>query len=142
MGIFSKADQESRVTFEAREQKLSDIRNYFREILSGTVFNQKELTSILLAIEEACTNVIRHAYLYGPGEIHIKTTLSSDKAIFELEDSGRAFDFDATVTPDLERYVETGRKGGLGLYLIRKIMDDVSYFLNVWFKNSQSVWIS
>jgi len=127
MGIFSKAVQESRVTFEAKEEKLSDIRNYFREILSGTVFNQKELTSILLAIEEACTNVIRHAYLYGPGEIHIKTTLSSDKAIFELEDSGRAFDFDATVTPDLERYVETGRKGGLGLYLIRKIMDDVSY---------------
>jgi serine phosphatase RsbU (regulator of sigma subunit)/anti-sigma regulatory factor (Ser/Thr protein kinase)/methyl-accepting chemotaxis protein/transposase len=127
MGIFSKAIQESRVTFEAKEEKLSDIRNYFREILSGTVFNQKELTSILLAIEEACTNVIRHAYLYGPGEIQIKTTLSSDKAIFELEDSGRAFDFDATVTPDLERYVETGRKGGLGLYLIRKIMDDVSY---------------
>jgi len=41
--------------------------------------------------------------------------------------AGRAFDFDSSGTPDLDRYVETSRKGGLGLYLIRKIMDEVNY---------------
>ncbi len=114
--------------FDAREEQLSEIREYILMCLEGTAFNQKELTSILLVIEEACTNVIRHAYLYGPGKIRIEVSLTYDKVEFQIIDSGRAFDFDAAGTPDLDRYVETSRKGGLGLYLIRKIMDEVQYF--------------
>ena len=127
MGLFSKTIKESQFSFAASEDKLSEIRDYVRDTLQGTPFGQKELTGILLAIEEACTNVIRHAYLYGPGSIRLKISLSREKAMFEIIDTGRAFDFNSTETPDLDRYVETSRKGGLGLYLIRKIMDEVDY---------------
>ncbi len=128
MGLFSKAVKESQFSFNAKEEKLNEIKDYVRDTLDDTPFSEKELTGILLAIEEACTNVIRHAYLYAPGgTIRLKITLSSDRAIFEIIDTGRAFDFDSSGTPDLDRYVETSRKGGLGLYLIRKIMDDVDY---------------
>jgi serine phosphatase RsbU (regulator of sigma subunit)/anti-sigma regulatory factor (Ser/Thr protein kinase)/transposase len=127
MSIFSRVIKESQFSFEAKEERLSEIRDYVKEILEGIDFSQKELNGILLAIEEACTNVIRHAYLYGPGTIRIKSVITTGKVVFEIIDTGRAFDFDSSGTPDLDRYVETSRKGGLGLYLIRKIMDEVNY---------------
>jgi serine phosphatase RsbU (regulator of sigma subunit)/anti-sigma regulatory factor (Ser/Thr protein kinase)/transposase len=127
MGIFTKESRELEFSFDAKEEKLSEIRECVRYNLEGTAFRERELTGILLAIEEACTNVIRHAYLYAPGTIGLKMRILSDRAVFVITDNGRAFDFDAADEPDLDRYVETSRKGGLGLYLIRKIMDSVEY---------------
>jgi len=72
--------------------------------------------------------VIRHAYLYGPGTIRIKISMHPGRVIFSVFDHGRKFEFDNADTPDLGRYVKTGRKGGLGLYLVRKMMDSVTYY--------------
>jgi len=127
MGIFSRVIKESQFSFEAKEERLSEIKDYVKEVIDTIDFSPKEMNGILLAIEEACTNVIRHAYLYGQGTIRIKSVITSGKVVFEIIDNGRAFDFDSSGTPDLDRYVETSRKGGLGLYLIRKIMDEVNY---------------
>jgi len=116
------------MTFPAAEDQLEDIRSSVRNVLSESELSQKAINSVLLAIEEACTNVIRHAYLYGPGSIRIRIRLRQDKVIFSIYDRGRKFDFGHSEVPDLDRYVRTGRKGGLGLYLIRKMMDSVEYF--------------
>ena len=125
--MFRKPIKESLVTFPAEESQLREIKSYVESVCLETTLSRKEVDSILLAVEEACTNVIRHAYLYGSGTIRIKITTEKDRIIFTIIDTGRTFDFDASGSPDLDRYVETGRKGGLGIYLIRKVMDDVSY---------------
>ncbi|HBC45695.1 MAG TPA: hypothetical protein DCZ43_01475, partial [candidate division Zixibacteria bacterium] len=116
------------MTFPAAEDQLEDIRSNIRNVLSEASLSDKSVNSVLLAIEEACTNVIRHAYLYGPGVIRVKVKLYPDRVVFSIFDRGRKFDFDHSEVPDLDRYVRTGRKGGLGLYLIRKMMDSVDYF--------------
>lgn len=116
------------MTFPAAEGQLEDIRSSIRNVLGETSLSSKDLNSVLLAIEEACTNVIRHAYLYGPGAIRIKVKIFPDRVVFSIFDKGRKFDFDHSEVPDLDRYIRTGRKGGLGLYLIRKMMDSVQYF--------------
>jgi serine phosphatase RsbU (regulator of sigma subunit)/anti-sigma regulatory factor (Ser/Thr protein kinase)/transposase-like protein len=116
------------MTFPAAEGQLEDIRSSIRNVLSESELSDKAINSVLLAIEEACTNVVRHAYLYGPGSIRIKIKLYADRVVFSIFDRGRKFDFDHSEVPDLDRYVRTGRKGGLGLYLIRKMMDSVDYF--------------
>jgi serine phosphatase RsbU (regulator of sigma subunit)/anti-sigma regulatory factor (Ser/Thr protein kinase)/transposase-like protein len=116
------------MTFPASEDQLEDIRSSVHNILAESSLSNKSINSVLLAIEQACTNVIRHAYLYGPGSIRIKIKLYHDRVIFSIFDKGRKFDFDHSEVPDLDRYVRTGRKGGLGLYLIRKMMDSVEYF--------------
>ena len=116
------------MTFPAAEDQLEDIRSSVRNVLSESPLSQKAVNSVLLAIEEACTNVIRHAYLYGPGSIRIRIRLHQDRVVFSIYDRGRKFDFGHSEVPDLDRYVRTGRKGGLGLYLIRKMMDSVEYF--------------
>jgi len=116
------------MTFPAAEDQLEDIRSSIRNVLSESDLAPKSINSVLLAIEEACTNVIRHAYLYGPGSIRIRVRLYQDRVIFSIFDRGRQFEFNQTDVPDLHRYVRTGRKGGLGIYLIRKMMDSVEYF--------------
>lgn len=116
------------MSFVAQENMLPDIRSSIDDTVKDLNLSTKEKNGILLAIEEACTNVIRHAYLYGPGTIRIKVKILPTRVTFSIFDKGRRFDFNRTETPDLERYVKTGRKGGLGLYLIRKMMDTVDYY--------------
>jgi serine phosphatase RsbU (regulator of sigma subunit)/anti-sigma regulatory factor (Ser/Thr protein kinase)/transposase-like protein len=116
------------MTFPAEESQLEDIRSSIQNALAESELAPKAVNSVLLAVEEACTNVIRHAYLYGPGSIRIKAKVYHDRVIFSIFDRGRRFDFDHSDIPDLDRYIRTGRKGGLGLYLIRKMMDSVEYF--------------
>lgn len=113
--------------FEAEESQLDGIRRFVIESCRGSDLTSKDVNGVLLAIEEACTNVIRHAYLYAKGTIRIHIALAGDQVTFSIYDRGRSFDFDRAGVPDLGRYVETGRKGGLGIYLIRKIMDEVDY---------------
>lgn len=115
------------MTFPAAEGQLEDIRSSVQNVLAESNLSPKSTNGVLLAIEEACTNVIRHAYLYGPGSIRLKIKVYQDRVVFSIFDRGRKFDFDHSEVPDLDRYVRTGRKGGLGLYLIRKMMDSVDY---------------
>lgn len=116
------------MSFAADEAMLPDIRRSVNDAINDLNLTANEKNGINLAIEEACTNVIRHAYLYGPGTIRLKIKIFPDKLAFSIFDKGRRFDFNRTDTPDLDRYVKTGRKGGLGLYIIRKMMDDVDYY--------------
>ena len=122
-----KPQKEIFMSFPAEESQLEDIRRSVRNVLTESDLSLKDINGLLLAIEEACTNVVRHAYLYGPGTIRIKVTLYPGRVKFSIFDKGRAFDYDHSDTPDLDRYIKTGRKGGLGLYLIRKMMDNVEY---------------
>jgi serine phosphatase RsbU (regulator of sigma subunit)/anti-sigma regulatory factor (Ser/Thr protein kinase)/transposase len=116
------------MSFAADEKMLEDIRRSIGEAIADVNLSDKERNSVLLAIEEGCTNVIRHAYLYGPGTIRIKIKKQPNQVTFSIFDKGRRFDFNRANTPDLDRYVKTGRKGGLGLYLIRRMMNSVDYF--------------
>lgn len=115
------------MSFVADENMLEDIRRSVNDAIVDVNIGNRERNGILLAIEEACTNVIRHAYLYGPGTIRIKIKIFPSKVVFSIFDKGRRFDFNRDDSLNLDRYVKTGRKGGLGLYLIRKIMDSVDY---------------
>ena len=123
-----KPQKEIFMSFPAEEGQLEDIRKSIQNVLSESDLSTKDINSVLLGIEEACTNVIRHAYLYGPGTLRIKVAFHPGRVVFSIFDKGRRFDYDHSETPDLDRYIKTGRKGGLGLYLIRKMMDSVEYY--------------
>jgi len=123
-----KTVKEVFMSFPADEGQLEDIRSSVKNVLHDSDLTLKDINSVLLAIEEVCTNVIRHAYLYAPGTIKIKIAIHPGRVVFSVFDRGRKFDYDHSETPDLGRYIKTGRKGGLGLYLIRKMMDSVSYY--------------
>ncbi len=125
--MFRKPVREINAEFRATESSLPAIRTLIRETFINAGFARKEVHAVNLAIEEGVTNIIRHAYLYEEGVIRFRIVIYRKRIIISLIDTGRSFQPDGGSKLDLEKLVESGRKGGLGFYMIRKIMDSVEY---------------
>jgi serine/threonine-protein kinase RsbW len=83
---------------------------------------------VQLAVDEACANIIEHAYGgEGNGDIECTCRIDPDKLTMVLRDSGRPFDPASVPEPDLSCGIEERQARGLGLYLLRKLMDEVRF---------------
>lgn len=80
-----------------------------------------------LAVDEACTNVVEHAYEGRGGEIEVTMEAEGDRVCATVRDWGAAFDPDAVPIPDVNAPLEKRALGGLGLFLIRQLMDHVEF---------------
>ncbi|MEA3297756.1 MAG: ATP-binding protein, partial [candidate division Zixibacteria bacterium] len=125
--MFRHSVKEINAEFSAEDKYLQSIQRTVRESCVAAGMSGKDTSAVLLATEEAATNIIRHAYLYEKGIIRLRIVIYSKLVVFSLIDFGRSFQAEKTGTLDLKRLVESGRKGGLGFYMIRKIMDSVEY---------------
>lgn len=123
----SRVLKESTAFFKAKPEELEAVRRFMLAALWELSLSTKEQSALWLAVEEAATNVIRHAYLYSQGPLRLTVRTAGDYVEFSLHDQGRRLEINEGERLDLSRLVETGRKGGLGLYLIEKIMDEVGY---------------
>jgi len=123
----SRLLKESTAFFKAKSDELEPMRKFLLTAIWELNLPAKEQSALWLAVEEAATNVIRHSYLYGEGTIRLTVRFSKDFVELSFFDCGRRLDIREGERLNLSRLVETGRKGGLGLYLIEKIMDEVSY---------------
>lgn len=83
--------------------------------------------AVRLAAEEAFTNLVRHGYREGPGPIRSALELFDARIILTLVDRAPSFDPDTAPRPNLEAQAEERDEGGLGLHLIRELMDEVHY---------------
>jgi len=125
--MFRRPVKEVNAEFIAEEKYLDSIQRTVRESCVAAGLPRKDVNAVLLAIEEGATNIIRHAYLYEKGTIRLRIVIYKRLIVFSLIDNGRSFQPDGAGRIDLERLVESGRKGGLGFYMIQKIMDSVEY---------------
>ena len=81
-----------------------------------------------LALDEIITNIVLHGYEdEDDHRIRLSLDLRDDRLTIEVEDDGRAFDPLSVAPPDLEQAVEERAIGGLGLHIVRSIMDGVEY---------------
>jgi len=81
-----------------------------------------------VALDEALSNVIAHGYDgQAAGEIIISLSYEADELRVEIEDDGRAFDPLQAPPPDLDASLQDRKVGGLGVHLMRSLMDQVSY---------------
>jgi len=86
------------------------------------------MTDIELGLEEALVNIFQYAYPEGGGEVEISCRIDEGrKFIIEISDAGIPFDVLSVAEPDLSLALEDRQIGGLGVLLIRKLMDDVTY---------------
>ncbi|MFT8322563.1 MAG: anti-sigma B factor RsbW [Bacillus sp. (in: firmicutes)] len=123
--------------FEYIEMKIPSKPEYvgiIRLTLSGIAsrmgFTYDEIEDLKIATSEACTNAVQHAYKNKEaGEVLIGFRLFNDRLEVVVADNGKSFDFQSA-TKDLGPYehndsIEFLREGGLGLYLIETLMDEV-----------------
>jgi sigma-B regulation protein RsbU (phosphoserine phosphatase) len=108
----------------ARPAELKGIRNAVRDCLEGCGCSAKTTADIVLAIDEACQNIIRHAYDGGPDDrIELEIDRDGDQLIFRLIDFAPRID-PAKVRP---RDLDDVRPGGLGTHFIRNVMDETEF---------------
>ncbi|MEZ5359404.1 MAG: SpoIIE family protein phosphatase [Candidatus Zixiibacteriota bacterium] len=126
--MFRKPIREIVAAFPAQESQLVGMRKTVEEICLQANLTSKEINNIVLAIEEGATNIIRHAYMFNEGEVRLKVEMFKHSITFSLFDTGKSFQPPDKSKLDLKKMASTGRKGGLGFYLINKVMDRVEYY--------------
>ncbi len=137
--MFRRPIKEINAEFKAEEKYLDSIHRTVRESCIAASMNKKEIAAVLLAIEEGATNIIRHAYLYEKGLMRVRIVIYKKLVVFSLIDYGRSFQPDNSGKVDLQKLVESGRKGGLGFYMIQKIMDSVEYISTASFNELRMI---
>jgi serine/threonine-protein kinase RsbW len=95
--------------------------------------NEKDIFDVQLAVDEALTNIIEHAYAgINGGKITVQCRLSESKKEFivKLKDSGKPFDPQTVASPDTDAKLEERKVGGLGIYFMKQLMQTVKYAIN------------
>lgn len=119
---------EKELLVKSTTDNLAVIRDFVKSAANQSGFSEDTSGKIILAVDEACTNIIKHAYKYSPeGNIFIKIKFNDPKFSISITDEGSHFDPKIVPEPDLQEYYKQKRVGGLGMFLIKKLMDEVNY---------------
>lgn len=108
--------------------KLPQIMQTVADAMNASGFAPNEVFEVQLAVEEACTNIIRHAYEGRTGFIYISILTEEDDLKILIEDDGPPFD--PTEHTNMHRRAQDdieGPVGGWGIGLIRAVMDEMTY---------------
>jgi serine/threonine-protein kinase RsbW len=128
--------QKYRLRIPSLTDNLQIIREFVVKIADKAGFNQETQEQIVLAVDEACTNVIKHAYKYNAKKtIEIVLYIDLEKMKIIISDKGTGFDISKVKEPDLKKYIKESRHNGLGIYLMRTLMDEVNYIFKPGTKN-------
>ncbi len=108
--------------------EIFQIKNFVQKVCDAAGYLTGDANIVKLAVEEVCTNVTRHAYQNREdGKVSLEMGIGSRDLRIKITDYGRSFDFESVRNPDLNQYIEIGKKGGLGILFIKRIMSRVSY---------------
>ncbi len=112
------------LTVPSQTKYLYVVRSAVYPVVIGAGFSKKEAGRIILALDEACSNIIRHAYGGDPGgTISLAASVLPDELRFEIRDTGKRVDV-SLIAP---RKLEEVRPGGLGTHFISTVFDSVHY---------------
>ncbi|HEV8128585.1 MAG TPA: ATP-binding protein, partial [Candidatus Eisenbacteria bacterium] len=111
----------------AEERHLTEIRDFVQDAGEKLLIPNHVLANTKLAVDEACTNVVKHGYRESSGTIEVAITGNGREFTISIKDHGIPFDLRNVQSPDLTIYVENRKRGGLGVFLINQLMDDVRY---------------
>lgn len=115
-------------TFAGNYQNLAAIGEFVVKTATDEGFSSKEIYAIQTAVDEACANIIDHAYKgENLGEIKIAITSFTDRIEIFIEDTGESFDPDEVPAPDITSLLEVRKERGLGVFFIRKLMDEATF---------------
>ena len=123
-------DMKRRLVIPNDTKYLNTVRDFVVEVVASSAFPKIDMGRIVLAVDEAVTNIIEHAYTSSrEGEVDIQLELQANATKFEavIHDSGIHFDPTDIPSPNMDDHVAAAKKKGLGIFLMRQIMDIVEY---------------
>ena len=109
------------------KSKLGEIREFLQRVLSENSIPEVTVNTLVLAVDEVCANLIIHSHNCNPDEqIELKVNVNGQSEItFDIIDHGDGFNIGNYEEPSISDIVKQKRKGGIGLMLVRRIMDEI-----------------
>ena len=124
------------ISITSDTRHLSVIREFISRMIRQSALPTEEENKIILAVDEAVTNIIEHGYDEGvSGSIELDIEADEQQFKIVIHDSGRVFNPESVPDPDMKEHVQKGYKKGLGIFLMRQIMDEVRYKFKDGVKN-------
>lgn len=117
-----------KVSYSADFKNLDAIRAFVGRAAEQAGFSPRDVYAVQLAADEACSNIIEHAYGgRSDGVIEISCEAREGQLTVVIHDQGKGFDMSAVRQPNVSGPLEDREVGGLGVYLIHKLMDEVHF---------------
>jgi serine/threonine-protein kinase RsbW len=117
-----------RVTIDADRSKIAEVTAAFAAFADAHALSATVRRSVHVALDEMLSNTIMHGFAgRDGGEVTVEAELHTDRVCLTLSDDGNPFDPLDMEAPDTTLTTQERRIGGLGIHLVRHIMDEVSY---------------
>lgn len=118
----------STTTFPGRYKSLARISEFVSQYAQEAGLDETATYTVLVAVDEACTNIIEHAYGgEGRGDIQCACDVKDDSLTITLRDWGGPFDPASVPEPDFNVPLQELQLRGVGLVLMKKIMDGIIF---------------
>lgn len=118
---------ESALCISAELENLGVVRDFIAQQAANLGADQDALYDVILAVDEAVTNIIVHGYRGRAGTIKIAMQRKGDALVVRLGDLAAPFDPHSVPPPDLSLSLEERPIGGMGIYMMKKLVDRVIY---------------
>ena len=104
------------------------VRRFLREALRGLALGEEEEFKVELSVHEICVNIAMYAYPQGrSGDLALRVWRDDGRLVIEVRDRGVPFDPAQKPSPDLQARIRHGKRGGLGVFFFKTLMDDFAY---------------
>jgi len=120
-------DKTFELVIDSNIEKIPEISALLGEEMQTFGFGSEMILDTQLAVEEAITNVINHGSKKTGGQIVISSRISPERIEVQIMDTAPRFNPLSVPEPDLDSTIDDRNVGGLGIFLIRQVMDEVSY---------------
>jgi serine/threonine-protein kinase RsbW len=130
--------KEFKLRIPSQTDNLELIRYFVGRVAEKVGFDDEDVGKIELACDEACTNVIKHAYSLdrkNDQSLDIAIKLDYQKLTLVVTDHGKGFNPNSIKMPDMKEYLAELKVGGLGIYLMKTLMDEVDYDIKPGVRN-------
>ena len=118
---------ERTITVPACVDRLDDVFTLIDEAMISVEVEKKTQNNIRIAVEEIFVNIASYAYPEDGGEVVVSVSAAEDRLVIEFADSGTPYDPLAKADPDTTLTADERDIGGLGVFMVKKMMDSVEY---------------
>lgn len=120
-------NSKSSLRLTAELKNLARIRRFVEKTATALGVDAAAIPDLLLAVDEAATNIIVHGYEGQEGPLEVEVEREGDALLIRLRDEAAPFDPTAIPPPDLSLPLEERPIGGMGIYLMHRCMDQVTH---------------
>lgn len=121
-------EKSAKILIKSSTRNLFEVRNFIEENAKKYLNDANIINQIILSVDEACTNIIKHTYKFDEShEIEIQNFIDNNQFVVKIFYNGDEFDPNKKNNPDMKEYFAKYKVGGLGIPLMKKFMDKIDY---------------